>query len=71
MTGTLQVCDGCDKLKKSRAVRKNTYTRAPNPGETIFVDMIIKDKFLHKFVPNNQKIICVGLLTIGLYLMCA
>ena len=40
LTGKLQVCDGCEQsMAKSRAVRKNTYSRVTQPGERIFVDM--------------------------------
>ena len=39
LTGTLQVCDDCARSKaKERALIKNTYTRASQPGERIFVD---------------------------------
>ena len=39
LTGMLEVCDGCARSKeKSGAIRKKTYTRVKNPGETIFVD---------------------------------
>ena len=39
LIGMLQVCDGCEISKaKSCAVINNTYTRASNPGEIIFVD---------------------------------
>ena len=40
LTGKLQVCNGCARSKaNSRAVRKQNYTRASQPGERIFVDM--------------------------------
>ena len=39
LTGTIKFCDGCARSKaKSLAVRKNTYTRASQLGERIFVD---------------------------------
>ena len=39
LTGTLKVCDGCERSKeKARTVRKKTYTRASHPGEIIFMD---------------------------------
>ena len=39
LTGTLQFCDGCSRSKeKSRSVRKKTYTRASNQGESVFVN---------------------------------
>ena len=39
LTGTLQVCNGCAKFKaKACVVRKKTYTRASQLGESIFMD---------------------------------
>ena len=39
LTGTLQVCDGCDRSKaKAHDVRNKTYTRASNPGKRDLVD---------------------------------
>ena len=39
LKGTLQVCDGCERLKvKESAVRNKTYRRTSNSEEIIFVD---------------------------------
>ena len=40
LTGTLEVCDMCARLKaQAHAVKKKIYKRAKNTGETVFVDM--------------------------------
>ena len=39
LTGTLQVCDGCEKSKANvRVVRVNNYKIASHLGERVFVD---------------------------------
>ena len=51
LTCTLQVCNGCARFKeKSRAIRKNTYTRASYPGEMIFVNTT--GPFLESIIGN-------------------
>ena len=56
LTGTLQVSDGCSRTKsKSRAVRKNTYTRSSQPGKRILLDMT--GPFLEILIVNSY---CIG-----------
>ena len=59
LTVTLQECNGCAKFKaKSCVVRKNTYTRVSQLGESIFMENT--SSFLDILIGNRYGIVVVG-----------
>ena len=63
MTGTLEVCDGCARLKANACgFRKKTYPQDTNLGESIFVDatgkspeILIKNHYWIDLVENYSR----------------
>ena len=62
LTGQLKVCDGCARSnKKSRALRKKTYTRASQPREFFlettgtFLDSVIGNRYWIGVVDNYSR----------------
>ena len=66
LTGALQVCDGYDIYKaKAHDFRNKTYTRASDPGESIFVDtngtfpeILIGNRYWIDLVDNYSHYSC-------------